>query len=68
MFTKLDPVRARNGRSTAQIHKAPSNENQDSFTLIDVVVIAGLLLATAVYPAMTWLLLYSCRRTRRRRR
>jgi hypothetical protein len=58
--TILNFVRARNGRSTAQNHAAPRNENHDSLTLIDLVAIAVLYLTTAVfYPAMAWLLLLS---------
>jgi hypothetical protein len=58
--TILDRVRARNGRSTVQSHGAPWNGNDDSLTLIDFVLIAGLFLTTAFfYPAMAWILLLS---------
>jgi|HubBroStandDraft_1064217.scaffolds.fasta_scaffold400053_1 hypothetical protein len=54
--TILDFVRARDARSAARVREAQSNENQDGFTLADLVAIAGLFLATAFYPAITWLL------------
>jgi hypothetical protein len=58
--TILDFVRARNGRSSAQNHEAPWNENHDSLTLIDLVAIAGLFLTTVFfYTATAWLLLLS---------
>jgi hypothetical protein len=59
--TILDFVRARGARSAARIGEAQSSENQDSFTLADLVAIAGLFLATAFYPAITWLLLFLTR-------
>jgi hypothetical protein len=58
--TILERVRARNGRSTVQSHGAPWNGNDDSLTLIDFVLIAGLFLTTAFFcPAMAWILLLS---------
>jgi hypothetical protein len=48
---------ARNGTSAAQNHLAPWNENHDSLTLIELIGIGGLFLATFFYPAMAWLLL-----------
>jgi hypothetical protein len=53
----LDFARARKVGSTAQIRAALADENRNRLTLGDVVVIAGLFLATTFYPALVWLLL-----------
>jgi hypothetical protein len=55
--TILNFESARNGGSGTQVREALSNETQGSLSLIDFVAAAYALLATALYPAMTWLLL-----------
>jgi hypothetical protein len=55
----LDFARARKVGGTAQIRAALSDKNRNGLPLGDLVVIAGLFLATTFYPALMWLLLLS---------
>ena len=53
----LDFARARKVGSTAQIPAVLPDENRDRLAPGDLVVIAGLILATTFYPVLMWLLL-----------